>query len=88
VTDTAPPARPRTRADLASFLVERVSCYLGLPAEQIAPDVPVADYGLDSVSALALCGDLEDALGRPVEPVLLLEAETIAALSELLAEPA
>lgn len=71
---------------LAQWLTERVAYYLGIPAEQIKPDVKLVEYGLESVYALALCGDVEDELGIEVEPTLAWDYPTIDSLVALLIE--
>jgi acyl carrier protein len=71
---------------LAQWLTERVAYYLGIPAEQIKPHVKLVEYGLESVYALALCGDVEDELGIEVEPTLAWDYPTIDSLVALLIE--
>ncbi|GAA4534961.1 acyl carrier protein [Amycolatopsis samaneae] len=75
-----------TAEKIQSWLVERVAHYAMVPAEEIESDVPLANYGLDSVYAFALCGDIEDSLGLLVEPILLWDVDTVAALTAHLAE--
>jgi acyl carrier protein len=65
-------------------LLDRVAVYLGRPADQVEADVPLADLGLDSVYALTLCGDIEDAFGIAVEPTLAWDHPTIAGLAQAL----
>ncbi|MEK2488303.1 acyl carrier protein [Kitasatospora purpeofusca] len=73
-------------AELTTWLTERVAFYLEIPAEQIAPDVKLVEYGLESVYALALCGDVEDEYGIEVEPTLAWDYPTVEALVGLLQE--
>jgi acyl carrier protein len=80
------PATRLTPEKIRSWLVDRVAYYARLPAEEIGADVPLAHYGLDSVYAFALCGDIEDGLGLVVEPVLLWDVDTITELTDHLAE--
>ncbi|MDT0269138.1 acyl carrier protein [Streptomyces sp. DSM 44915] len=75
-------------ATLRDWLTQQVASYVRRPAAEIRGDVPLADYGLDSVSGLAVCGDIEDHLGIPVELTLLWDHPTIDALSEALREQA
>jgi acyl carrier protein len=70
-----------TLAGLQSWLGDRVAGYLDVAPEQVDHDSPLADIGLDSVYALTLCGDLEDAFGITVEPTLAWDHPTIAALA-------
>ncbi|MGR4880728.1 acyl carrier protein [Streptomyces sp. LARHCF249] len=63
-----------------AWLSARLSVYLRRPAETIDPTVPLAEYGMDSVAALSLCGDLEEEFGLEVEPTLLWDHPTVASL--------
>jgi acyl carrier protein len=67
------------------WLLDRVALYLGRDADTIDPTVPLAEYGMDSVCALSLCGDLEDEFGLLVEPTLLWDHPTVQALLAFLA---
>lgn len=69
---------------LCTWLVERVAMYLNRSPADIDPDVPLSDYGLDSVYALTLSGDIEDHLGVPVEPTLVWDYPTISSLAQAL----
>ncbi len=89
VTDTTT-SRPAPE-DIRSYLIDRVAFYLHVPVTDIELDVPVTEYGLDSVYAVALCADIEDDLQVTVEPTLLWDVDTIAALTthltDLMAQP-
>ncbi|UXY30504.1 acyl carrier protein [Streptomyces sp. HUAS TT20] len=67
------------------WLLDRVALYLGREAATIDPTVPLAEYGMDSVCALSLCGDLEDEFGLVVEPTLLWDHPTVQSLLGFLA---
>jgi acyl carrier protein len=78
---TAPAHRPTTPGtSLERWLLDRLAAYLHRPAETIDPEVPLADYGADSVVALSLCGDLEDEWGVEAEPTLLWDHPTVGRL--------
>jgi acyl carrier protein len=62
---------------MSNWLVERVAYYLHKNTSEIQTDQPLAGYGLDSVYAVSLCGDLEDLLGMYVEPTLAWDYPTI-----------
>jgi hypothetical protein len=55
---------PKDPAELRAWLTNRVAEYLRLPAPEIDTSTQLAEYGLDSVYALALCGDIEDPARR------------------------
>ncbi|MEV8594617.1 acyltransferase domain-containing protein [Streptomyces sp. NPDC052012] len=57
------PGHPR--AAHREWLLERLAHYLGRPVEET---VPLSEYGLDSVVALCLYGDIEAEFGPLVEP--------------------
>lgn len=73
-----------TAAQIESWLVSRMARALGCPAEDVDPDAAFADFGLDSVAALSLTGDLEKQLRRSLPSTLLYEYPTIRTLSHFL----
>lgn len=76
---------PMADEDIERWLRERVSYYLETPVGEIDPGVSLAEYGLESVYAFALCGDIEEEWGVTVEPTLVWDVDTIAALTVHLA---
>jgi acyl carrier protein len=81
VTEAEVKQSRRTPEEIQTWLIERFALYTEQPAEQVDPEAPLVDAGLDSVFAFALCGEIEDVLGLSVEPVLLWEVETLAELA-------
>jgi acyl carrier protein len=79
-TRPAPPA-----AELRTWLIDRVAYYADLEPAGIDAEAPLAAYGLDSVYAFAICGDIEDEFHLPVEPTLMWDHGTITALADYLA---
>lgn len=73
-------ALPVNGVPLHSWLLDRLSLYLQRPAVAIDATVPLAEYGLDSVCALSLCGDLEDQFGLAVDQTLLWDHPTVESL--------
>ncbi len=71
---------------LTEWLIQRVAYYVECPLTDIDTGVLLASYGLDSVYAFALCGDIEDELGLPVEPTAVWDFGTISALASHLAD--
>lgn len=67
-------------AELRGWLTDRIAAYVGRTAASIEDSVPLVDYGVDSVFALILCGDLEDELRLTVGPTLVGDHPTVAAL--------
>jgi acyl transferase domain-containing protein/acyl carrier protein len=81
----APENAGKSAPDVRAWLVERVAGKLRVPPEQLDPREPLARYGLDSLTAVQLAGELEQWLGRPLSPVLVYDYPTIDALAEHLA---
>ncbi len=75
-----------TVTGLQDWLVAALARELELDAVRIGIRTPFADFGIESVQALALAADLEDLLGRPLPATLLWDYPTIEALSRHLAE--
>jgi acyl carrier protein len=58
----------RSAAEIETWLVGHLRDRLGPAAEELDPHLPFSYYGLDSLDAVALAGELEDWLGVPVMP--------------------
>lgn len=69
------------QSKIESWLVNNLAEQLGEPAETLDVTVPFTQYGLDSIMALMLAGDLEEWLNIPVSPTLAWDYETIRDLS-------
>ncbi|HEX8198977.1 MAG TPA: beta-ketoacyl synthase N-terminal-like domain-containing protein, partial [Isosphaeraceae bacterium] len=80
------PRSPRPAAGIAAWLAARVAGPLGIGPEAIDVRRPLADFGLGSMQAVSLAGELEQWLGRPLAPTLVYEHPTIEALARYLAE--
>jgi acyl carrier protein len=79
---TRTPGPAALAAGLRGWLITRLALYLDRPAESLDEHTPLAEYGMDSVTALSLCGDLEDEHGLIVDPSLVWDYPTIAAIVE------
>lgn len=71
-----------TAEEIRTWLIGRVAHYLEEPAETIDPGMPLVEYGLDSVYAFALCGEIEDTLNVAVEPTLIWDVENLLDLTD------
>ncbi|MFF5211561.1 acyl carrier protein [Streptosporangium sp. NPDC000396] len=67
---------------IQNWLRAQVASYLGRSPQEIDPLVPVAQYGMDSVYSLSLCGDIEAEYGLEIEPTLAWEHPTVAAMAD------
>jgi acyl-CoA synthetase (AMP-forming)/AMP-acid ligase II/acyl carrier protein len=67
----------RQPAHVKQFLIERVAFYLERPIDDVDPTVPLAECGVDSVSAMSMCGDVEDQFEINVDPTMVFDYPTI-----------
>jgi len=65
-------------------LVSLVAESLGVSPEAIEVDQPLRGYGLDSLAAVTITADLEDWLGCPVDPALVLDHPTVESIARFL----
>jgi acyl carrier protein len=70
-----------TTSELVSQLQEAFAGYLGLAPDEVDPDRPIDELGLDSLTAAQLALDIEDRLGVSVFLNDLSGQETIADLA-------
>ena len=73
--------------DIESWLTDKISHLLEVDAKALDIAKDFADYGLDSVAAINLSGDLENYLGCRLSPTLLWDYSNIKDLSLYLANP-
>jgi acyl carrier protein len=74
----------QTNAVLLGWLTSRLAEQLELEPQQIDPQKEFTDYGLNSIEAVSLSGDLENFLGRRLPPTLLWDYPTIETLARYL----
>lgn len=74
----------RSKAELSTWLSTLIADYLDVDAASLDPRRPLAEAGLDSVYAVSVCADIEDALGIPVEPTLAWDHPTVEAMAAYL----
>lgn len=77
---------PRTPAAIREWLVAQLAERLLVDTAEIDDREPLTGYGLDSIQALGLIGDLEDWLGRRLSLTLLDDYPCIEALVGYLAD--
>ncbi|MEU7041075.1 acyl carrier protein [Streptomyces varsoviensis] len=77
----------RSTEDLRAWLTQCVALHVQLTPEQIKPDVPLTDYGLDSIYALTVASEIEDHLGIDLDPTVMWNHPTIDDLVGFLTEP-
>jgi 8-amino-7-oxononanoate synthase len=74
-----------TEAEISSWLVAKLALLLEIDSSEIDRQQDLTDYGLSSVDAVNLSGDLENFLGRRLSPTIVWEYPTVAELSQYLA---
>ena len=91
-TDASPhPTRessdgPRpTVAAIRAWLLAKCADALEVPVESLDPSGLLSDYGLGSVQAVSLVGDLEEWLGRQLPATLFWDYPTLDAVASELA---
>jgi acyl carrier protein len=76
--------QPNTQA-IETWLTERVSALVGVAPNELDTAQPFAAFGLDSIAAVGLSGELEDWLDVELPATLLWDYPTIATLAQYLA---
>ena len=74
-------------AIIRQWLVAQLADRLELDPTQIDVNKPLAEYGLNSATAVGISGELQEWLGRSLPVTLLYDYPTIAALSQFLSAP-
>jgi acyl carrier protein len=74
------------RDDVRAWLVARVAHYLDEPPETIDVQADLARYGLESVYAFALCGEIDEEWGVAIEPSLIWDVQDLAELADRIVE--
>jgi amino acid adenylation domain-containing protein len=72
-------------ARIRDWLVARIAERVGIGPGEVDPRAPFARWGLDSLAAVALSGELQDWLGRPLPPTLLYDHPSVDRLARALA---
>jgi acyl carrier protein len=75
-----------TGETLHEWLTHWVATELNINPQEISPDQPFLNYGMDSMHAMMLVGDLESRFGSQLSPTLAWDYPTIKALAQFLAE--
>jgi acyl carrier protein len=76
---------PLTEASIRGWLVDRLAKQLKLDRAAIDPAIRFDAYGLDSIVAVQVSGDLEKVVEQRLSPALLFEHDSIDKLARHLA---
>jgi len=74
--------------EIETWLVQYLSGELKVPVSDLPRDEPLTNLGLSSRQAVMLTGEIEEWLGKPVDPALAWEHPTVNALAKALGEAA
>ena len=80
-----PAGRMNAQGELAAWITGWIVRELRLSPTQVAVERLFTSYGMDSVHAMMLVGDLEQHLARRLSPTLAWEYPTVEKLAEYLA---
>ncbi|NDJ18581.1 type I polyketide synthase [Myxacorys almedinensis] len=70
---------------MQAWLIDQIAQRSHLPSNQVNIHEPFVQYGLDSVAAVSISGELEKRLGKRLSPTLVYDYPTIALLADYLA---
>lgn len=84
--DPAHPGLPTTRAEIERHLCEGLAKALGLATESIVTTKAFTAFGLDSIKAFALTGDLAEWLDHDLPATLFWDHPNIEALTTYVAD--
>jgi len=79
-------ARGVGRREIEEWLILHLAGILHVEPRSVDPGCAFADYGIDSLAAVMLSGDLEEFLGRRLSPTLAWDYPTVESLARHLAE--
>ncbi|BAH55257.1 acyl carrier protein [Rhodococcus opacus] len=72
-------------APVLDWLAGRVADHTERPVREIDPHLPLAELGIESVSAVGLCGEIEDRWDLELDPTVVFDYPTIAELAAFIA---
>ncbi|MEM9586364.1 MAG: AMP-binding protein, partial [Planctomycetota bacterium] len=78
--------RPQLSIAVETWLAEWLIARAGVPPAEVALEKPFADFGLDSMTAVELSGEMEDWSGVELNPVIAWNYPTIERMSAFIAD--
>jgi acyl carrier protein len=79
------PSRRVSASEIQDWLSQYLARALEIPADDVDTEAPFESFALDSATALGMTGDLEQWLGRRVDPTVVYDYPTIEEISAYLA---
>ncbi len=80
------PATPVNEADIRDWCLACLERMIDYPAAPVDPNTSFAEMGLDSATSLYFIVELEEWLGRELEPEIVGDYPTVAQLARHLAD--
>lgn len=71
---------------IEKFLCEKFSEELEINIDEVDIEKAFSEYGLSSIATMQISGDLEDFLGKKINPIILFEYYTIKKLATFLSK--
>ncbi|RXK60835.1 acyl carrier protein [Lacibacter luteus] len=68
--------------EIKNWLVQKIAEESDIQPETIKTDMPIESFNLDSLSMITLSYDLENALGKEIDPTVFWQHNTIDKLAE------
>ena len=84
--DTGTAAATRTEAEIQAWLISNIATLVEIDPANIDIKKPLEYYGMDSMQAMHLSGDLADWVGRQLSPTVVWDYPTIELLASHLAK--
>jgi acyl carrier protein len=74
-------AVPQTAETIANWIAAWLAQELPMPVDEIDRDESLDSYGVSSLLIVTMTGELEEMLGRPVDPAIVYDYPTINGLA-------
>lgn len=75
----------RSLSEIETWLTDQIATKARADRRLIDPQQPFSSFGIDSVRAVSLVGEMEEWIGRELSPTLLYDYPTIDTLAKHLA---
>ncbi|MFC0447341.1 acyl carrier protein [Rhodococcus jostii] len=72
-------------APIIVWLTGRVAFHTDQPPSDVDPDIPLTELGIASVSAVSLCGEIEDQWELELDPTVVFDYPTVAEMAVFIA---
>jgi len=83
--DSSSPTKPVSAEAIQSWILDWLAREMQIPAQDLDPSKSFESFGMSSLLAVTMTGDLEDWLGREVDPAIMYDHPTVASLADVLA---